>query len=294
MANNNNKKKNKPAAGKSVAGKTNSKNSLQKTKQQQYAEAEKKAKRNIEEKQKAQKQQQKKSEEIHKRRAKENEKAQKSLQKSEKKTSNKEKRRIVIDKIIGRIKYLTSKEFLSSINYFRVFVFIVLPIVLLVFGIIGISKSVPANVPSEIRRYEYEGRLESETVAKESIFNNQQKQVFIESLKSSGSRKFDFYINSVVSVNDDNATNNLCFGNPEGNDCVLIATIYDKHGNVVYRSLGLESGKEINDARMFTTLSYGLHNVKVAVNAYDKETNEKIGTKYAKIKLAVGVNENGE
>lgn len=290
---NNNKKKNKPAAGKSVAGKTNSKNTNQKTKQKQRADAEKQAKRIIEEKQKAQKLQQKKSEEIHKRRAKENEKEQKIRNKTENKNSKKTKRKEKKDKLVNKIKYLTSKEFLSSINYFRVFIFIILPIVLIVFGSIGISRTVLVNVPSEIRGFEYEGRIESETVAKSSVFNAQQQQVFMDSMKAGGSRKFDFYINSVISVNDDNATENLCFGNPEGGKYVLIATIYDKDGTVIYRSLGLESGREINSAKMFAALPYGMHNVKVAVNAYDSETNEKIGTKYAAVKLAVGVDENG-
>lgn len=291
---NNNKKKNKPAAGKSAAGKTNSKNNNQKAKQKQRVEAEKQAKRLIEEKQKAQKLQQKKSEEIHKRRAKENEKEQKIRNKIENKTNKKAKRKENWEKFVGKIKYLTSKEFLLSINYFRVFVFIVLPIILFVFGVIGVSRSVLINVPSEIRSLEYEGRKESETVAQPSVFNRQQQQVFMESLKAGGSRKFDFYINSVISVNDDSVTENLCFGNPEGNGYVLIATIYDKDGTEIYRSLGLESGREINSAKMFVALPYGLHDVKVAVNAYDGKTNEKIGTKYAAVKLAVGVDENGK
>ena len=86
----------------------------------------------------------------------------------------------------------------------------------------------------------------------------------------------------------------LCFGNTKTNDFVLIATVYDKDNTVLYRSLGLEPGKEINRAKLFGEMSYGIHDVKVAVNAYDKNTNKKIGTRYAKIKIAVGVEYNGE
>lgn len=294
---NSNKKKNKPAAVKSAAGKTNSQkkpsDNKNKEKERQRAEAEKQAKRLIEEKQKQKKQQQKKSEEIHKRRAKADEKNQKIQKKTEIKTGRKKKRTDKLNKIREKIKYLTSKEFLSSINYLRVFVFIILPVVLIVVGGIGISRTVVLNVPSEIRSYDFGGRLESESAAKPSVFNSQQQQVFIDALKASGSRKFDFYINSVVPVDDDGVTDELCFGNPTGNDYVLIATVFDKNDEIIYRSLGLESGKEINNAKMFTSLSYGLHEVKVAVNAYDRKTNEKIGTKYAAIKLAVGVDENG-
>ena len=97
-----------------------------------------------------------------------------------------------------------------------------------------------------------------------------------------------------MNVRDDFSTEDLCFGNPKSNDCILIATVYDSDGEVLYRSLGLESGREINKAKLFKELSYGVHDVKVAVNAYDKATNKKIGTKYAKIKIAVGVEYNGE
>lgn len=296
----NNKKK--PAAGKSVAGKTNSKknntkNSSSKSKQKQRVQAEKDAKRVIEEMHKAQKQKQKKSAEIHKRRAKENEKKQKTQQKAQNKAERKDRQKraaSIFRSIWNKIKFYTSKEFLGSINYIRVLIFIVIPVVLLVFGFIRVSKAVVFNVPHEIISYEYNSRLESETVAKESVFNAQQQQVFTDALHSAGSRKFDFYINSVVPVDDDGITKELCFGNPEHNSCVLVVTVYDKSGEIIYRSLGLENGKELNEAKMFTSLSYGLHDVKVAVNAYDKETNEKIGTRYAKIKLAVGVDENGK
>lgn len=287
----NNKKRNKPAAGKSVAGKTNSKkNNNLKMKQKHREEAEKHAKRIIEEKQKAQKIKQKKSEEIQKRRAKQDEKEQKVLKKTDKKKARKRK----IKKFKKKLRYLTSKEFLLSINYFRVFVFVVLPVIVIVFSAIGLSRTVILNVPSDICGFEYNGRIESETVAYPSVFNKQQQQVFIDSLKSSGSRKFEFYINSVVSVDDNAETKNLSFGNPESSRYTLIATIYDKDGKIIYRSLGLESGKEINSAKMFMDLPFGLQDVKVAVNAYDKETNKKIGTRFAKIKLAVGVDENGK
>ena len=290
MANN---KKTKPAAGKSAAGKSNSKKNISNDKQKQRLEAEKRAQKIIEEKQKAQKQQQKKSEEIHKRRAKENEKQQKTQQKVQQKTQR-NLTVLKLKKFWKKVRYYTSREFLSSFNYFRIFVFVVLPLILIVCGIIGIFKSVPMNVPKEIRSYEYNGKLESEEAALESVFNSQQQGVFVDSVKSHGSGKFDFYINTVVEIDDNSETHNLCFGNPEENDCILIATIFDDDGRILYRSLGLESGKELNKAKMFEYLKYGMHDVTVSVNAYDQKSKEKIGTRYAEIKLAVGVEENGE
>lgn len=291
-------KKSKPAAVKSAAGKSNSKkNNEQKIKQKQNAEAEKKAQRLIEEKQKAKLQQQKKSDEIRKRRAKQSEKDDKTKQKQENKLERKNKRAIFSQKLKAvwkKIKYYTSKDFLNSINYVRVLIFIVLPVVLIVLGISALSKTVVMNVPSDIRSYEYNGRAESDAVAKDSVFNSQQREVFIESLNSHGSGKFDFYVNSVIPIDDSCSTDELCFGSTSDTDIILIATIYDKSGEVLYRSLGVSGGKEVNSAKFFKSIPYGLHNVKIAVNAYDSKTNEKIGTRYAKIKLAVGVDENGK
>lgn len=277
-------KKNVPVADKTVAGKNNYKRKKQ---------AEKDAKRVLEEKERKQKQREKRSEEIRKQRQKVSARNNRIAEKAEKKKRSKEHRKNRRDNFRTKFKYYTSKEFLGSFNYFRIFTFIILPIALIVTGIVCVSHSVFVNVPTDIRKTEFNGRLESETVAQESVFNAQQQQVFMDALKARGSRSFEFYFNSVVDINDDFSTDDLCFGNPESNDCVLIATVYDGD-TVLYRSLGLEPGREINRAKLFGELSYGVHDVKVAVNAYDKNTNEKVGTKYAEIKLAVGVDYNGE
>lgn len=285
-------KKNMPVADKTVAGKNNS--NAKKEARKKKAAAEKNARRFIEEKQRKQKQQKKRSEEIKRRRQKQNAKEQRSVTRKEKKSNAKTKRRNKKEKFIRNFRYYTSKKFLASFNYFRILTCIVLPIALIVTGCVSLSKSVLMNVPSEIRAIEFSGRTESETTAFESVFNAQQQQVFIRALKAHGSRKFSFYFNSVVNVDDDFSTSDLCFGNPKSNDYILIATVYDGDGNVIYRSLGLEPGKEINNVKLFKELSYGVHNVKVSVNAYDKNTKEKVGTRYAKIKIAVGVEYNGE
>lgn len=277
-------KKNVPVADKTVAGKNNYKRKKQ---------AEKDARRVLEEKERKQKQREKRSEEIRKQRQKVSAKNNRIAEKAEKKKRSKEHRKNRRDNFRTKFKYYTSKEFLGSFNYFRIFTFIILPIALIVTGIVCVSHSVFVNVPTDIRKTEFNGRLESETVAQESVFNAQQQQVFMDALKARGSRSFEFYFNSVVDVNDDFSTDDLCFGNPESNDCVLIATVYDGD-TVLYRSLGLKPGREINRAKLFGELSYGVHDVKVAVNAYDINTNEKVGTKYAEIKLAVGVDYNGE
>lgn len=285
-------KKNVPVAGKTVAGKNNY--NKKKEAQKKKAEAEKNARRVLEEKEKKQKQREKRSEEIRKQRQKASAKKAKVAEKASKREKKKVLRKRRKAHFIKKFRYYTSKKFLSSLNYFRIFTCIVLPIAVIVTASICVSRSVWVNVPSEIRATEFNGRVESETVAEDSVFNAQQQQVFVDALNARGSNKFSFYFNLVVNVGDDFSTNDLCFGNPKTNDCVLIATVYDKDDAVLYRSLGLEPGREINHVKLFDELSYGIHDVKVAVNAYDRKTNKKIGTKYAKIKIAVGVEYNGE
>ena len=285
-------KKKVPVAGKTVAGKNNY--NKKKDIKRKKAEDEKYAKRVLEEKEKKQKQREKRSEEIRKQRQKVSAKQNKAAGRKEKRESKKALRKRRKARFVKKFRYYTSKKFLSSLNYFRIFTCIVLPIALIITASVAISRSVLMNVPSEIRATEFNGRTESEAIAEDSAFNIRQQQVLIDSLNAKGSRKFSFYFNSIVNVDDDFSTEDLCFGNPKTNDCILIATVYEKDGTVIYRSLGLEAGKEINKATLFDELSYGIHDVKVAVNAYDKETNKKIGTKYAKIKIAVGVEYNGE
>lgn len=285
-------KKKVPVAGKTVAGKNNY--NKKKDIKRKKAEDEKYAKRVLEEKEKKQKQREKRSEEIRKQRQKVSAKQNKAAGRKEKRESKKALRKRRKARFVKKFRYYTSKKFLSSLNYFRIFTCIVLPIALIITASVAISHSVLLNVPSEIRATEFNGRTESEAIAEDSAFNIRQQQVLIDSLNAKGSRKFSFYFNSIVNVGDDFSTEDLCFGNPKTNDCILIATVYEKDGTVIYRSLGLEAGKEINKATLFDELSYGIHDVKVAVNAYDKETNKKIGTKYAKIKIAVGVEYNGE
>lgn len=277
-------KRTKPATDKaSVAGK----NDLRKKK-----ENEKYAQKILDERNKKQKQREKRSAEIKKQRAKQavqNQKEQQKIENKNKRIAKREKQKSTLTTFLNKIKYYCSKDFLFQINYKRVFLFIVLPIAVLVTSIVLLSRSVFMNVPSAIRTQEYNGRTESESIAAESLFNSQQQGIMAESLKAHGSSKIKFYINSIIEIDDNNQTHNLRFGNICDSDYVLIATIYDENGDVLYRSLGLEAGKEINDAKFFKKISYGTHKVKVAVNAYDKETKDKIGTKYAKIELKIGI-----
>ena len=292
-------KKKKPAAGKSVAGKTNSGKKIPENKKNNAkikSDAEKQAQRVREERLKAERERAKKSEELQKRREKQRAKDEKAEKKADTKARLASSVKNEVDsvrgffkKIGGRLRYYMSKEFLGSFRYSRILIFIVLPLVLICVGIYFFMLTPLVAVPSEIRDLEFSGRIEAAATAKESAFSEGQQAMFIDSTSARGTDKFKFYFNTNVTLDDNGETENLRFGNPQGNGCILVATVYDDDGRVLYRSLGLEAGKEINSAKFFEEIAFGTHSVKVAVNAYDSETNEKIATKYAKIKLSVGV-----
>lgn len=287
-------KKVMPAAGKTVAGKNNKKINSGNSSARRRQKDQRDAQRVLDEKKRKQREREKRSEEIRRQRQKASLKEAQLEAKKQKRLSSKDRQKKRKQNFLKKLKYYTSKSFFASFNYFRIFMFIVLPMALIICTCVLISRSIAINVPAEIRSIEFSGRIESDVVAHESSFNVQQQQVFISSLGAHGSRKFEFYFNSVVEIDDDFSTDELCFGNPKTNDVVLIATVYDDDGKILYRSLGLEPNREINEAKLFEEISYGVHDVKVAVNAYDKNSHEKIGTKYAKIKLAVGVEYNGD
>ena len=292
-------KKKKPAAGKSVAGKTNSGKKIPDNKKnngKNKSEAEKQAQRVREERLKAERERAKKSEDIQKRREKQRIKDEKDEKKAEAKAraassvkNEVESVRRFFKKLGGRLRYYTSKEFLGSFRYSRILIFIVLPLVLTGVGIYFLLLTPLVAVPSEIRELEFSGRIESGLTAKPSAFSESQQAMFIDSTSARGTDEFQFYFNTNVVIDDNGKTENLRFGNPQGNDYILVATVYDDDGRVLYRSLGLDEGKEINSARFFEEIAFGTHDVKVAVNAYNGETNEKIATKYAEITLSVGV-----
>ncbi len=279
-------KKKMPAAGKSVAGKTNSgKNSSKqnaKLKEKQKAEAQRQAQRVAAERDKAQRERARKSEEIQKRRAKQSKKAQKAENKIENKIRRTDERKIFIESaknVYIKAKYYVSKEFLCSVDYGKLFRFVVLPVAVFCVALSAFLQTTIANVPAEIRRFDYNGRVEIQ--AQLPKLSESQQTLLSDELDAAGSGKFDFYIKPEIRF-EDGETDGLCFGNPN-ESCVLVATVFDENGEVLYRSLGLESGKEINKAKLFKSISFGRHEVRVAVNAYDPDTNKKIGTKYADI-----------
>ena len=146
------------------------------------------------------------------------------------------------------------------------------------------------SVPDSVKNAEFKGRLEPDSVAAESALSQAQQEKLAKSVKAKGNTgAFDFYVNDEISVQEHTDPVLLEFGSNSSNDCVLVAFLLDENGEVIYRSLGVEPGEEIRSVMLFDAVSYGTQTATLAVNGYDAETYEKVGTQTVKIKLKIGV-----
>ena len=150
--------------------------------------------------------------------------------------------------------------------------------------------SVKIGIPDEVANAEFKGRLEPETVAVSSSVSPQQQKKLAKALKSKGNNSaFDFYVNDEIIIDEYDDPALLEFGSVSENDCVLMFFILDEDDNIIYRSLGVKPGCEVRSVSFFDELPYGTHKAKIVVNGYDAETNKKVGTQCAEIKIKIGV-----
>lgn len=147
-----------------------------------------------------------------------------------------------------------------------------------------------ATVPDYVKNSEYNGRIENESVAFSMEISENQQEALAKATKVKGNKgAFDFFVNDriVMAEYDDPAL--VEFGSVSSNDCVLVFVLYDENGNELYRSLGIEPGKQIRSVEFFDEIAYGTHELTIAVLGYDAKTYEKVGMQTSKIKLEIGV-----
>ena len=184
------------------------------------------------------------------------------------------------------------KLFSQKYNLFKIAAAAVIAIALLSAVIIFAVNllSVKIGIPDEVANAEFKGRLEPETVAVSSSVSPQQQKKLAKALKSKGNNSaFDFYVNDEIIIDEYDDPALLEFGSVSENDCVLMFFILDEDDNIIYRSLGVKPGCEVRSVSFFDELPYGTHKAKIVVNGYDAETNKKVGTQCAEIKIKIGV-----
>lgn len=147
-----------------------------------------------------------------------------------------------------------------------------------------------SDVPDEIINAEFKGRLETSSAAYDISLSAQQQEALAKAVKIKGNRRaFSFFVNEKIILDEADDPALLEFGSLSDNKCVLVAFLLDKQGNIVYRSLGIEAGKEVKSISFFDEIAYGTQTLTLVVNGYDPKTYEKIGTQTTGIKLEIGV-----
>lgn len=145
-------------------------------------------------------------------------------------------------------------------------------------------------VPDYVKDAQFKGRVEPEAIAFDMDISESQQKALVKATKVKGdTHKFDFFVNDTVIMNEYDDPALIEFGSADSNKCVLVFYLLDKNGNELYRSLGVEPGKQIRSISFFDEIPYGTHEATLAVLGYNPETHKPVGMQTARIKLEIGV-----
>lgn len=146
------------------------------------------------------------------------------------------------------------------------------------------------SVPDYVKNAQFKGRVEPEAVAFDMDISENQQKALVKATKVKGdTHKFDFFVNDSIVMNEYDDPALIEFGSADSNDCVLVFYMLDENGNELYRSLGVEPGKQIRSISFFDEIPYGTHEATLAVLGYNPETYKPVGMQTARIKLEIGV-----
>ena len=141
----------------------------------------------------------------------------------------------------------------------------------------------------------YSGRnFDSSEVAFIAISDEKQHE-YIDGMKVKGNTsKFSFYCNTEISVSKQDSLVPIAFSNPTMSENILLCTIVNEDGVIVYRSLGVVPGRFITNVRFSQYLKFGMNEFTMYVSAFEptKDSDEilynRVGTQKVKIKVACG------
>ena len=141
----------------------------------------------------------------------------------------------------------------------------------------------------------YSGRnFASDEVGTIAIPDEQQQKYVKDTAAKGDTRKFSFYTNTEISVSKQDSLVPIAFSNPSAGKHILLCSIVNEDGVVVYRSLGLAPGQYVSNVRFSQYLKYGTNELTMYVSAFEttKEDDEmfydKVGTQKVKLKVVCG------
>lgn len=139
----------------------------------------------------------------------------------------------------------------------------------------------------------YAAVLQRESVYDIGIDAEEVKQRVKDTDRNGQKSAFGYFCEEELSLRNSTQYGALIFGNPESNDCDLVATILDKDGRLLYRSDGIAPGKYLSQIRLMDGLDAGEHTCRLYVVGFDRETRKPVGVQYTKLKIVVEENLDG-
>lgn len=136
--------------------------------------------------------------------------------------------------------------------------------------------------------FTYAGMLHEEYLYSMDIDAAEQAER-VEGMKRHGKKKaFDYFCNETLEFDSASSYGSVLFANVECNDCILVFTIKDEDGNMLFRSGGIEPGKYVSQLRLYNRLEVGTHPARLFVTGYDRETKACIGVQYTDVEIRIG------
>ena len=158
----------------------------------------------------------------------------------------------------------------------------------LVFGTVLSAVSVRSELLQKKYRFIYGGSLQKECLFDLTIDAESVRKYVREMDRHGQTRKFAFFCNDTLAPDTMNGLCAIMFGSPDTNDCILILSIYDENGDMLYRSDGVEPGKYISQIRLVTDMENGAHTCRAYVTAYDRDNYACIGVQYTDLTVQIG------
>ena len=136
----------------------------------------------------------------------------------------------------------------------------------------------------------YAGRNEEEIFVRNITLDEEKQHLRSKEMNVGGNKgKFGFYCNNDLNLNYTDKRLPVSFSNPSYNDCTLICTVTDGCGKILYRSLGIEPGKCINNIDIHNDLNIGENKLKLYVTAFENEGDGKSFVKIGNLFTSLNV-----
>lgn len=181
------------------------------------------------------------------------------------------------------------KKKFSSLDVKKVStVILTLSIIIAVISVVALLMSLRFTVPDEAI-VEYKGRNLPDSYSVLVTDDLVTQYELTDKMERKGdTKKFRYYAAKSIVFPEKYSTATLNLVNVFDNECVLIASVVDEGGTVIYQSLGLQAGRCLSDITV-TKLPYGTHEMKLVVAAYDPESYKLIGVQYSDLSVQVGI-----